>query len=218
MPLAIVLTLLLPAYGNAIAFAGFPQPVYVLVNLAAAGAVVLAARRAGSGLSTDELGLGRASVRPGARWGLVQALVVGALVAAGLALAPERFPTQGVPADRASLAFDLLVRIPLGTALAEEVLFRGVLFGAWTTVRSTGVAVLVTSAAFGLWHIGPTVVTLGEDVTVAKVAGAVAFTFVLGVILARGRVRTGGIWGPAIAHTAANSLVTMAGYLAQDPP
>jgi membrane protease YdiL (CAAX protease family) len=49
------------------------------------------------------------------------------------------------------------IRFPLGTALYEEVAFRGVLGALWTRRSGERTARTVAAAAFGAWHILPTV-------------------------------------------------------------
>ena len=81
--------------------------------------------------------------------------------------------------------FAALVRIPLGTAVLEEVAFRGVLpglvGGGWWR------ATLVSSGLFGLWHVLPSTAmsanagveaALGGWGLAAQAALAVLFTFV----------------------------------------
>jgi membrane protease YdiL (CAAX protease family) len=213
VPVAVAATIAVVAYGNLVALAGLPTPVYVVVNLAAAALAVLAAVR--GGIPSGALGLGRDAVRPGLHWAGIQLTLIVIGLGVGLAVLRDRFPTLGVPSGHGALAFDVLVRIPFGTALPEEMLFRGVVLALWTRAVSLPAAAGITSAAFGLWHIGATVATLGDDATVLTVAGAVAFTTMVGLVLAWGRFFTGGVWGPAVAHAAANGLATLAGAIAR---
>ncbi len=57
--------------------------------------------------------------------------------------------------------FETLVRIPLGTALPEEVIFRGSLLGLFTQRHSPAVAASMSSILFGAWHVLPTLRTRG---------------------------------------------------------
>ena len=52
--------------------------------------------------------------------------------------------------------YEAAIRIPLGTALGEELIFRGALFGLLRRRHSTFTAVTVSSLLFGLWHVLPT--------------------------------------------------------------
>ncbi len=73
--------------------------------------------------------------------------------------------------------------IPLGTAVFEEVAFRGVLFGLLMRRRGTATAIWLSSALFGLYHIGLTVrfvtadtVEVGQSEAILVVIGAAFFT------------------------------------------
>lgn len=222
MTFVLGLTVFLTVYNNLTALLRLPAALYVPVNLAVAGALLWAAHL--SGLSLGAIGLGRASVGPGLRWGgLVAAVAAGLLVGLFLPgidrlLADRRVAGIGA----AALVYQVLVRIPLGTVALEELAFRGVLFAAWDREGSVLAAVLGSSVVFGLWHIGPTLellrinqVTLSSAGRSLVVVGAVAATFVGGLLLALLRIRTGGVLGPALAHAAINSLSMVAAFAAR---
>ncbi|MDQ4144600.1 MAG: CPBP family intramembrane metalloprotease [Actinomycetota bacterium] len=114
-----------------------------------------------------------------------------------------------------ALAYQVLVRIPLGTALAEELVFRGVLLATWTSSGTTE-AVIWSSLVFGLWHVGPTINLVRANnpdaslgVTLRTVAGAVVFTSIAGILFARLRIEVG-LMGPLFMHTTVNGLATIA--------
>ena len=73
-------------------------------------------------------------------------------------LADEKITGTG----RAEAAFETFVRIPLETALAEEIIFRGVLLGLGLRSRTPVGAVVSSSIWFGLWHVYPTLGSLGR--------------------------------------------------------
>ena len=73
-------------------------------------------------------------------------------------LADEKVTGTG----RAEAAFETLVRIPLETALAEELIFRGVLLGLALRSRTPLGAVVSSSIWFGLWHVYPTLGSIGR--------------------------------------------------------
>jgi len=112
----------------------------------------------------------------------------------------------------------IFYRVPLGTALLEELAFRGVLFG---LLLENGVAeaAVISSAAFGLWHIVPTFETaranraVSGSIVWAVAAGAVA-AFGAGLVFVWLRVLTGGLAAPFAIHAAVNSSATLAGFLA----
>ena len=192
-----------------------PPAWYVPANLAVAAGLVAVARLAGA--TPTELGLRRDRARAGLRLGLMAAGFVAAGILVGLAIpgirpffADERL--AGVSA--AGLAYQAVVRIPLGTVVLEEVAFRGVLLGLFGPGRA-GVA--ISSALFGLWHILPTLDALAANdlagsaaARTAAVVGAVALTGVEGVIFCALRLRSGSLVAPAVVHVATNSLGALA--------
>jgi len=121
-----------------------------------------------------------------------------------------------------ALAYYVLLRIPLGTAVAEELLFRGALFAAWRDAVASDVeAALASSVAFGLWHISPTIVGLrinDPDASRAKVRaallGAVLLTTVAGLGLTWLRVESGGLLGPIVLHAGINSAGALGAVVA----
>ncbi len=117
-----------------------------------------------------------------------------------------------------SLAFYVFVRIPLGTAVVEEVLFRGLLFAVWRAAGATTlIAAVCASVAFGLWHITPTIIGMRTNdpgasrrkVRTAALA-AVLLTTVAGLGLTWLRLRTGGLVAPILLHAGINALGALA--------
>lgn len=218
----LTLSAALLAYGALLNRLGWQdRRVYAPLNLVVAGSLTLAARV--GGLSWSELGMG--GVLPGLAWGLA----LGAAVAAGLLLAGasprlRRFVSDRRMAGlgRRELLYQTLFRIPFGTALAEEVLFRGVLLGLWMSRSTVEEAVVGSSLVFGLWHVVPSLQVirlnrpgLGPGRTAVGVVGAVVLTTVAGVGLCWLRLITGGIVGPTILHAVANSAGALAAHRAQ---
>jgi membrane protease YdiL (CAAX protease family) len=152
--------------------------------------------------------LGIAAVAPlfaiaGTRWG-----------------APKVADKRVAHLDRRGAAYQVLVRIPLGTALLEEVAFRGVLYGALLQ-QGTVTAAAVSSAVFGLWHIGPTRNLVranrpGADrkTTVIAVVLSVLGTSLAGLFFVWLRASTGNIAAPFALHASLNSLATLAAFRA----
>lgn len=194
---------------------------YVPVCLAGAATLILIARW--DGLTWADLGLGRASAGRGLRWGLILAAVV--LVGYFLVFAAP--PARGMFLDeRASglsvgeLLFQVLIRVPLGTVLLEEVAFRGVLWAMIERRRGAGRATWVSSVLFGFWHVLPSLGLAGSNRAVGAVFGhsalggalsvatAVVGTAMAGVLLCEMRRRTGSLLTPAALHWTLNG----AGY------
>jgi membrane protease YdiL (CAAX protease family) len=195
---------------------------YVVANVAAT-AVLLAAARA-AGLSWAELGFDRRRLAAGARWGGGCAAVVAAGYAGALALPAVRpllADARAAGLDGGELAGQVLVRIPLGTVLWEEVAFRGVLLAALGRLLSRRGATGISAALFGLWHVRPTLGALvANDLAGGPLArtGAVLLaclgTAAAGVLFAELRIRSGSLLAPALLHLATNSLGVLAGAAA----
>jgi CAAX protease family protein len=199
---------------------------YVVTGPVGAALLLLVARSAG--LSWDDLGLARRTWRVGLGW----AAVVVAVVASGYAAAALLPVTQGLFSDErvradslGALLFAVLVRIPLGTVVLEEVLFRGVLLGLGARTMGWGRSAVVSSALFGLWHVlpargaavsNPTVNAVadaggGYGVALA-VAAAVVGTGLAGLLFCWLRIRSGSLLAPIGLHLATNSVGYLTAY------
>lgn len=224
-PSALVLagaSLTLVAWNTALNLVPFPASSYVPANLALAGSAVLIGRRAG--LTRAEVGLG------GPQWrGLAAGLGAAAAIGAGLLVAlrvPSAAPLladeRAAGLSGMALAYGAAIRIPLGTAVPEEVVFRGVLLAAFGRRFSWWRAATWSSAVFGLWHIGPTIVLAGAnglDGSAGRlpilVTGAVAGTTLAGLGFCLLRRWGGGVVAPALVHAATNALSLLAAAAAQ---
>jgi uncharacterized protein len=172
------------------------------------------------------VGLGLA-VRSGLRWGLAAAVLVGAAYAVASLAAPVR---EALPDGQGGLGRGLLtavlVVIPLGTVLPEELAFRGVLLPLLGRRHGLPAAALLSSALFGLWHVlaslgGGTANAaiagvVGEDAagTVLRVVVTVLFTSLAGVVLCALRARSGSLVAPVLAHWTVNGLGVIVASLA----
>ncbi len=199
-----------------------PEAGYVASNLVAITGLIALARR--SGMSYADIGLGSARLRSGlGLGGLVAAGVGSAFMGAARSgrfdrwLLDERARGHG----RAGAAYRSLVRFPVGTALFEELAFRGVLDGLWRRRGGDRVAGAVTAIAFGAWHLVPTYrlypgMGLGTGAQASRserawaaLGGAVA-TAASGYGFTWLRRRSGSVGAPWLAHAAYN----VGGYLA----
>ena len=219
---ALLLAVGLVAYNNAAnLWPPFNTWLYVPANLSAAVVVIV--------LALGPLGLEAEEI-----WGgppRLDDLLVGTIIGAAFTtplfmLLVARRALRWLADERVAglsngpLVYQVLVRIPVGTALLEELAFRGVLYAAWAD-RGTTEAALMSSVAFGLWHISPTInlmranrpgAALGR--TALVVVGAVAFTTVAGLGLVWLRLDSGSIAAPWALHATLNGMATVAGVLA----
>jgi membrane protease YdiL (CAAX protease family) len=187
---------------------------YTGANAVAAGALLTAARTVG--LSWSELGLEPRRFRCGVRAGAAVDLPLAAGYAVALALpavrpvlADARVAGLGGP----RLAADVLVRIPVGTVLWEEIAFRGVLHAALDRLGGARVAAAAGPALFGVWHVAPTLAAVRANAPAATasrrhcaVLAACTGSAAAGLLFTVLRQRSGSLLAPALVHLAANSL------------
>jgi uncharacterized protein len=201
---------------NVVAHRLLPAPADAALNLATAVGLTGFAARAGC--SRRDLGIDVADAGSGLRTGFAAAAVATALVAVAAVLPASRrfFDDRRVrEVGRGEAAYHLTVRIPLATALAEELLFRGALLALFRQRRSDAAAVLWSSLLFGAWHVLPTIdhyqgnpaseliADPGRGRRLAVLATALS-TAGAGVVLARLRLRSGSVLAPVLAHAAVN--------------
>jgi uncharacterized protein len=199
-------------------------PLAVSMGLLTAGLALIAWR---AGATAADLGLGRADVRAGLGYG---AAALGAVLAVLLVAAVIPATSGFLHDSRAQISggrllYELGVPIVLLTAIPEEFAFRGVLLGSGLRLWGPWRASLVTSALFGLWHIAPTFGTMADNhefrstaasVTgeVLLVLGAIAVTFVAGLLLCWLRLRSKSLIAPVMAHIATNGLALTVAWFA----
>jgi len=199
--------------------------VHLAVGLGLAACLIMIARA--QGLTAADLGLDRPSWPAGLRWGAAAAALVAAAYALGVLVAPLR---DTVPGGEGHLGpgvlWTVLVVVPLGTVLPEELAFRGVLLALLDRGDDARTATLASSALFGLWHVQA---SLGGGMANATIAAAVGgdaagvtlrvlatvlFTSLAGVGLCWLRLRSGSLLAPALAHWTVNGLGVIVALIA----
>jgi membrane protease YdiL (CAAX protease family) len=191
--------------------------VHVAVGLGLAACLVVIARA--QGLAAADLGLARSTWPAGLRLGAAAAALVAVAYALAYLLTPVRqvLPDAGGGVGRQAL-WAVLVVIPLGTVLPEELAFRGLLLPLLARRYGVPAATLLSSGLFGLWHVlaslggGAANVAMagvvGGDAagTVVRVIATVLFTSLAGVVLCWLRLRSGSLLAPVLAHWTVNGL------------
>ncbi|MGT2527048.1 CPBP family intramembrane glutamic endopeptidase [Streptomyces nojiriensis] len=190
-------------------------------------ALLLGVLRWAGGTRADA-GLAPGTLARGARWALALAGIVAVVYLAGALLPPTRTlfedrRYEGMSAG--GLLLRVLVTVPVGTVLVEEVAFRGVLYGLVDRARGAVWATTVSSLLFGLWHVLPSLrlatakpaltAVFGDSAVGAglAVAGAVLFTAAAGVLFCELRRRSGSLLAPVGLHWAVNAFGYVAGFL-----
>jgi uncharacterized protein len=189
----------------------------VAVGLGLVACLVAVARA--RGLTAADLGLARSTWPAGLRWGAAAAALVGTAYALAYVTGPfrEALPDGEGGLGRSAL-WTVLVVIPLGTVLPEELAFRGLLLVLLGRRYGLLAASLLSSGLFGLWHVVPSLGGGTANATMASVVGAdaagtvirvvvtVVFTSLAGVLLCALRLRSGSLVAPVLAHWTVNGL------------
>lgn len=179
-----------------------------------------------SGATLADLGLEREHLRAGVLYGLAAfGLVLLVLVVAAAIPATRSFLHDSrAEIGGGQLAYEVGVTIVLLTAVPEELAFRGVVLASARRLWGSRYAVLVSSGLFGLWHIEPTLKTMSGNTAVGGasasaggqvllVLGAIAVTFVAGLLFCWLRLRSHSLVAPFIAHVATNGLALVVAWV-----
>jgi hypothetical protein len=197
-----------------------PPAIHVPGNLTAGVALATGARQLGASIA--DLGLAPRTAASGVRVGAL----VGVPVAGAIAAAATHPSTQPLFADarvrrlsNRQARYEAAIRIPLGTAFGEELIFRGALFGLLRRRHSTFTAIAVSSLVFGLWHVLPALdgrhpraEDWRDDASgiATHVGGTVAATTAAGVGFCVLRLWSGSIVAPTIVHALVNTTAFVA--------
>ncbi|MFI6937761.1 lysostaphin resistance A-like protein [Streptomyces sp. NPDC050418] len=181
-----------------------------------------------AGGSWADMGLARPTLARGLRWALALIGIVALVYLCGALLPSTRdlFTDQRTSTlTGGDVALRVLVTVPLGTVLLEEVAFRGVLYGLILRRNGALAATLISSGLFGLWHILPSLGLadakpalggiFGDPLLEAILvnAGAVLFTAAAGCVLCELRRRSTSLLAPMGLHWATNALGYLFGFL-----
>jgi membrane protease YdiL (CAAX protease family) len=178
-------------------------------------AVVLGGLGFLGGLRLGDLGLDRRHARAGLAWGgavlgivMVVMVIVGALPMTRHALDDAR-----VHVSAATMAFEVLVAIPLGTVILEELAFRGTLLGLLMRRLPTPWAVGTMALLFGFWHVKGVLHDAADHVAIVTVLGTVVATTVAGIGFGWLRLRSQSLVAPILAHVATNSITFLVAWV-----
>lgn len=213
----LTLVVLILLYGTVLARL-VPKKYHLYLNIFIAGVALLIG--SAFNLSFDAMGVGLAHILPGILVAVAASVIITVATLFISAIPFLRHFFLGDDLAHASgklIAFEAAIRIPLGTALVEEVLFRGVLLGLLLQHQSTFMALLISAIIFGLWHIFPTINTLesnsGMSSTIknkktrqaGSVVGAVLVTCAAGLLFGWLRIIANSILAPWLVHWSINA-------------
>lgn len=204
-------------FANVIVNEVLSPPWYVPFNLTVLGLALLLAR--GGGTTWDAMGMSADRLRRGAAVGSLIGIVIVELFLAAVMFpaAREAFRDDRIIEGSIGLSlYHALFRVPIGTAVYEEVLFRGIVFGMLARRTSPLAAALWSSVLFGLWHALPAFDAveanpIGDAFGGAweSVAAAIVSTFLASMVFVWIRLYSGSIVAPIIMHIATNSTAIL---------
>ncbi|WP_196073362.1 CPBP family intramembrane glutamic endopeptidase [Nakamurella alba] len=224
--IALAVAVLLLVLSNVMSNRVLPGWAYVPWNFGMAVLLLLVAKWGGAGPVAVGLGI-RHWHRP-VGVGLLLAAGTALIFALGMILPGTRdafLDSRAADAGVGLMLYQVLVRIPLGTVVLEEVAFRGVLpalFGASPAIRWRWGPVLGASFLFGLWHILPSIgIATGNQAVADALGGSQVWATVLAVVsmtvagvLMCALTRLGkGVKTTMLLHWATNSLGFVAAWL-----
>jgi membrane protease YdiL (CAAX protease family) len=174
-----------------------PKRWHLPLNLAIGGFAVAVGRY--GGLTVDELGCSPHRARDGlVLGGKVFAAISAVVAVAAVAGALEDERTADL--SPVEVALRVLVVIPIGTVVVEELVFRGALQGLLERVTTPGRSLAVGAVLFGAWHLPPIWSNGPVELIVtfaATTAAGVGFSWL--------RRRSGSVLAPMLAHLGTNS-------------
>ncbi len=194
-------------------YMALPAPMRVRVAPMVTG-LVGAGLALGAGLifGFERIGVTGGEASVSVRWGVLTVVAAG-LVGVAM-MSRSRWRRQLADPRMASLGrrdsfVHVFIRIPIFTALIEELVFRGVLHGALVALYSTEAALWLGAGLFGLWHIGPGLDQAQAEDKDARAkffhtAITVVGTTLAGAFLVWLRIETGSIWAPVAVHASIN--------------
>lgn len=196
-----------------------PWPFSWIVIAASLGLFVLLAIK--SELSFDDIGLGRAHLKSGFKYGGVAAIALILAMALAFVVAPEFYQDERFNQSLTDTLLSVLLYLPLRTVLWEEFMFRGLLWGLINKKRGPGLATVLSSIIFGFWHvfaasgsIDSNLLTNGGGNGATIIVATILLTAVAGMALSELRRRSGSLIAPILVHWAANGAGVVLVYAA----
>ena len=202
-----------------------PSELYVPWNLLVAAVLTLLGRMR---LTNREMGF--AEWRRGAAFGiaLMVATAVAMLIAVAMPAFRDLYEDKRVDEGFAAMLYQVAVRIPLGTAVLEEVAFRAVVPALFAVRFGVMRGCILASVLFGFWHVLPSLALnevnpVATDVfgdgaggTIAAVTFAVIGTTLAGFWFCWIRYRARSVLATVLAHIGSNSIgYTIAYFVTQ---
>ncbi len=216
---ALALLIAILAMANIVRSLALSEVTQWTFTVAIAGAAIAIGRTAA--VTRSELGLNPDHVHEGLRYGMASFVVVATVVTVA-AVAPwlgPIFDDSRADAGVIELLIRVVVVIPLGTVLVEELIFRGMLLALLRRIAPTAVALVVCSILFGLWHVFPAWLSPPDNTALDEISrtdatfGTLISTTIAGLVFGWLRLVSGSLVAPILAHTATNTIPLLAAAL-----
>lgn len=210
---SLIAVLVVLAIANVASNRLIPGWAYIPWNLCVAAVITAIAVR---GATWSELGF--AEWRRGLAWGgVLFVLTTGVLLLAlTMPAFSEMYHDRRVGSGTGEWIYQAFIRIPLGTAVLEEVAFRAVLPGLfahrWGVLRGS----IYASLCFGLWHVLPALSLNEVNPTATKVFGHGAGGVAAAVVFAVVGTALAGMWWCWIRYRAHSVLATVLAHIASN--
>ncbi len=168
-----------------------------------------------SGLTFADIGLAPKYIKRGFLYGLGAIAIISVLFVGGYLVDDQLFQDERYRQSIATALFAVMVLLPLKTVLFEEVAFRGMLPALLMKFKSRRFSIVVSSLAFGLWHVSSSL-NVG-DYNIAGIA-IPGFAFILASVLATSvagflflelRLRSRSLLAPIMVHWFINGAAIM---------
>jgi membrane protease YdiL (CAAX protease family) len=173
------------------------------------------------GLDFKSVGLSKSSIKNGVKLALPFMLLIIAGAFILFVINPELFKDSRYQLSRQSMLYLIFISLPIFTVIFEELAFRGVLFGTLLHITSTKYAVVISSLAFGLWHIftanSINLDALSGGVFVSKsiiIFGVVLATSFAGALFTWLRIKSDSLIAPMLVHWTINATGILLAYFA----
>lgn len=184
------------------ATAGWAHAVVVL--LAYAGLYAFYKR---SALDRKSVGITRSNLLAGLQYGAVVCAAIFAILLAAYVIDSHVFHDPRYHVSLVSAFFFALMIEPIKVILFEELAFRGILLALMMRVfKNKWYAITLTSLAFGLWHILPSLHLEEPGSKLSAVLVSVVFTTLAGILLAVLRIRSNSLAAPILVHWFVNGM------------
>ena len=198
-------------------------PADAALNLASAIGLTAFALRTGS--APADLGLDRADLKNGLKSGSTAAAWCSAGIGIAAAIPTTRkffLDARLISMSRRETLYHASLRIPVATALAEEIMFRSALHALFAREHSLRTTLTWTSLLFGMWHILPTLDTfggnpasnIGQNPGRARLLAALGITGAtagVGLFFSNLRLRSGSVVAAVLPHAAINIVALVIG-------